>query len=105
MGDKISLDLAFDFVNQYRQILPNEQFTLLTCIKILGSDYNGQICASAPAMAEHTGFDVRTIQRHLAKLKIRKIIEIENTFVGDGYYSGPNKYRVLGWSEWVKSHA
>jgi len=105
LNDKISLDLAFDFVNQYSQILPNEQFILLTLIKLLGPNYHGQIHMGAINVAKLTGFDRRTIQRHIAKLKLRNIILIENTYVGDGNYSAPNKYTVIGWSQWVESHA
>ena len=104
MIDKIPLDLAFDFVNKYRQILPNEQFILLTLIRLLGSDYDNQVQMSALKLAEITGFDSRTIERHIAKLKLRNIILIENTYHGVGSYSGSNKYTIVGWSEWVKEH-
>ena len=104
MANKISFDLAFDFVNQYSQILPNEQFILLTLIKLLGRNYNDQVHVSASAIAKITGFDMRTVQRHIAKLKIRNIISIENTYLGDGNFSGSNKYTIIGWSKWVKTH-
>lgn len=100
----ISLDLAFEFVNQYRQILPNEQFTLLTFIKLLGTNYKNSIQIAAPEIAEITGFKSRTIQRHVAKLKLRKIIIIERSFKGGGAFCGPNIYTVVGWADWVEKH-
>jgi len=102
---QISLDLAYSFVSRYSQILPNEQFTLLTFLKMMGTNYNDPIEMSATGIAKLTGFDERTVQRHVAKLKVRNIITIENTYVGKGHYCGANKYVVVGWAEWVKKHA
>jgi len=104
LDNKISLEMAFEFVNQYSQILPNEQFILLTLIKLLGPDYRGQIHMAAADVAKITGFDSRTVQRQVAKLKLRNIIDIENTYLGTGNFSGSNKYRVIGWPEWVEMH-
>lgn len=105
MDKNISLNLAYDFVNQFKQILPNEQFILLTLIKITGTDYRGFVQMSTPEIAKIMGFHSRTIQHHVAKLKVRNIIDIENTYVGDSLYTGPNKYRIVGWPEWVEKHA
>ena len=104
MEEKISLELAFDFVNRYSQILPNEQFILLTFIRILGQNYKGQIHISGSEVAKLTGIDARTVQRHVAKLKLRNIITVEHTYIGDGHNAGSNKYTLTGWQKWVEDH-
>lgn len=104
MEKKISLDLAFDFITQHFQILPKEKYILLTLIKLLGNDYSGQVQMSALELSKASGYNYRSVQRHLAKLKIRNLIEIENVYIGSGGYCASNKYRVVGWPQWVESH-
>lgn len=70
---------------------------------LLGQDHAGSVALSTREIAEVTGQDDRTVQRYVAKLKIRNLLDIENTTVeGMKGYKGPNKYRVIGWPEWMQ---
>ena len=100
----ISLHFALDFVNQHSQILPKEKFIILTFINLLGDDYKDQLNLSAQEISDATGYNRRSVQRYTSKLRIRNILEIENTYIGKGFYCGSNKYRVVGWPEWIENH-
>ena len=101
----VSLNLALNFINCHSQILSSEKYIVLTLIHLLGNDYGGQVCLSATDIGEATVYDKRSVQRHVAKLSIRNVIEIENTYVrSKGLYCGPNKYRVMDWAAWVENH-
>ena len=106
MTDVLDLSLALDFIGQHTQTLPGERLIVLSIIKMLGNDHAGQVSIPVHKIADITGLDERTVQRYISKLKIRNLLEIERSYVkGLGGYKGPNKYRLIGWPEWVEKHA
>lgn len=99
----ISLNTAYDFVSQHKELTGGEQFTLLSLIKFLGNNYREQIQVSVKKLSENTGISLRSIQRHMAKFEIRELVIVENTRTEIGT-NGCNKYKIVGWAEWVMLH-
>jgi len=101
----LGLEITIKFIDQHKQILPAERHFILLMILLTNEEPTGQIQSSALELSKIMGLHVRTVQRYISKLRIRNILDVENTFIpGCGEYDGPNKYRVTGWSEWAASH-